>query len=225
MAKRQQVFKSVKDKAKWISTLLGKDLDAINEIAAFNLLMEYHTLLYGGKKLGQPLFDMATGKKVGQVRISGFDGDAYAILNQARQIARNFLEGLVTLGKDEYSEIRLDYRIRAKDNATWLEVTNAEGEANLLKLAIHEIISHFGLDIIRRCENEPCEELFLKVSKREKIYCSQKCAWQQTTRNARQTPEGRKKKREANRKYYENRLKKQFGDQKLKVSRKKGGKA
>jgi hypothetical protein len=207
MAKKQRVFKSVKDKAKWVSDFLGIDLETVTEPTAFKLLMEYHMLLYGEKKLGQPLFDAATGKKVGVARISGFDGDAFTILKQAQEVIRNFLEGLISLKKKEYSEIQLNYRIKAEGSSTWLEIMDAEGEANLLKLATHEVVSQLGLDRIQRCENEPCQNLFINVrnevkTKRKKRYCSQRCASQQTVRIRRQGQKEKEARAEAKRKRY-----------------------
>ncbi|MGD0916944.1 MAG: hypothetical protein ABSB22_10845 [Thermodesulfobacteriota bacterium] len=79
------------------------------------------------------------------------------------------------------------------------------------------VLSQFSLNSVRKCQREDCGAYFLRATKKEKRYCSNKCAWVMASRERRkkQPEKERQKKRES---YYQRR-RKEFG-QKVRIQKK-----
>jgi hypothetical protein len=54
----------------------------------------------------------------------------------------------------------------------------------------------FSLTDIRRCERKDCGKYFLKATKKEKRYCSNKCAWVMASRKRREANSEKKGRRD-----------------------------
>lgn len=62
-------------------------------------------------------------------------------------------------------------------------------QAKAEKVALQEFLNslkEFPLSLIQRCQREDCKGYFLKSTKKEKRYCSNKCAWVMAQRRRRQ---------------------------------------
>ena len=78
-------------------------------------------------------------------------------------------------------------------------------------------LNPFSLNHIRKCEREDCGKYFLKATKKEKRYCSNKCAWVMASRKRRASNPAKEK--EKKRKSYERRMKRKYGPN-VKIQRK-----
>ncbi len=88
----------------------------------------------------------------------------------------------------------------------------------MLAYAFVDAFFPFSVSDIRRCEREDCGRYFLKATKKEKRYCSNKCAWVVASRKRRET--SAEKERESKRRSYERRRKRELGP-KVKVQARK----
>lgn len=79
----------------------------------------------------------------------------------------------------------------------------------MLTYAFVDALTPFSLSDIRRCEREDCGRYFLKATKKEKRYCSNKCAWVVASRKRREN--NAEKEREKKRLSYERRRKRELG--------------
>jgi len=70
-------------------------------------------------------------------------------------------------------------------------------------------LSPFSLNDIKQCEREDCGRDFFRATKKEKRYCSNKCAWVVGSRKRREA--NAKKEREKKRLSYERRKKRELG--------------
>lgn len=52
-------------------------------------------------------------------------------------------------------------------------------------------LKHFSLNDIKKCERRDCGRYFLKATKKEKRYCSNKCAWVMASRKRREARKGK----------------------------------
>ncbi len=90
---------------------------------------------------------------------------------------------------------------------------------NLRDKVHHEFINalkEFSLNLILKCQRNDCGCFFLKATKREKRYCSNRCAWVMASRIKRMTqPE---QEREKKRKSYHERKKRELGS-KVKIQK------
>jgi hypothetical protein len=61
------------------------------------------------------------------------------------------------------------------------------------------LLGQFKLSQIRKCQREDCGKYYLKATKKEKRYCSNKCAWVMASRQRQkeQPEKEREKKRES----------------------------
>lgn len=85
-----------------------------------------------------------------------------------------------------------------------------------LLLEFTSLLQRFSLSSIRKCQREDCGAYFLKATKKEKRYCSNKCAWVMASRERRKVqPE---KEREKKRESYYQRKRREIGP-KVKVHR------
>ena len=116
---------------------------------------------------------------------------------------------------------RLKYTVNIYRDDLWLDYDKHDLIGPML-YALFELLSKFPLSSIKKCANEPFGNFFVKTTKREKIYCSQRCAWQQTARKARKDggEEYRKKQRKVMQKRYVEEQKKKHGPN-VKVQRRK----
>jgi len=77
-----------------------------------------------------------------------------------------------------------------------------------LVLEFSSLLGQFPLTSIHRCQREDCGAYFLKATKKEKRYCSNKCAWVMASRErAIQQEEEKEKKRKS----YERKRKREVG--------------
>jgi len=80
---------------------------------------------------------------------------------------------------------------------------------NKLVLEFSNLLSQFPLSSIRTCQRSDCGKYFLKATKKEKRYCSNRCAWVMASRQRRTNqPEAEKAKKRAS---YERRRKRDLG--------------
>jgi hypothetical protein len=78
-----------------------------------------------------------------------------------------------------------------------------------LRTEFLQSLSPFSLNDIKKCEREDCGRYFLKATKKEKRYCSNKCAWVVGSRKRRAAYP--KKERERKRLSYERRKRRELG--------------
>ena len=119
------------------------------------------------------------------------------------------------------AHFNLTYTVNVFQDELWLEHDKNKLDEPMI-LSLFRLLSSFPLSSIKTCANEPCGYFFIQTTKREKIYCSQRCAWQQTARKARKAggDEYRKKQRKVMRKRYVEVQKKKHGPN-VKVNQRK----
>ena len=111
--------------------------------------------------------------------------------------------------KPKFSGSNLRYR-RPTYMKTSSVVEHYKEDANLAlwffqSLELAQPIHSLSLDK-ENVQTNPAATFFVQTTKREKIYCSQRCAWQQTSRKTRRAGGGdeyRKKQRKVMRKRYD----------------------
>jgi hypothetical protein len=65
-------------------------------------------------------------------------------------------------------------------------------------------LTHFPINLVQRCQRQDCGGYFLKGTKKEKRFCSKRCAWIMASRERwRSQPEVEKEKR---REYYRRKI-------------------
>lgn len=199
MAKRRKIFRSIHDKARWCSDLMKADLEKVTDPEIWRWMGEYWAFIYGEKELGRP---------VGKQRIAtiGFgETEPRLILKGVQTVLTGILRQWLDFREGKRKTmptLELRYKIMRDGDQVWMENADSGGEANLIRSEIYQIIVECGLDAIRECLNTPCKILFIHTSKRQKVYCCQQCAWQEASRQRRQTEEEKAKRLEAKRKKY-----------------------
>jgi hypothetical protein len=78
-----------------------------------------------------------------------------------------------------------------------------------LLLEFVSLLSKFPLSLIHQCQREDCKGYFLKATKKEKRYCSNRCAWVMASRIRRKTQV--EKEREKKKQSYAKKIKKKYG--------------
>jgi hypothetical protein len=196
----------VHEKARWLSTLLSTDLDTATLPEAQKLLAEYHIFLHG-----EGFGDSRVGKALGHGALSLeakiVAWDPRENLKKIQEIIKSFLEKLINFRDGEINQMpfiktRLIIRKWEEDDSLWLENADAASEEGMLKEEIVRLLSDVSSEAIQLCNNEPCQSPFIHTSKRTKVYCSQRCAWQQTSREKRRTLEEKEKRLKAKRDRY-----------------------
>ncbi len=107
----------------------------------------------------------------------------------------------------------LETKVLVSDNRLYLFAPQLE---NKLRQDFLELLSQIPLNMVQICQREDCQGYFLKATKKEKRYCSNKCAWVMASRIRRSVqPEREKEKKRAS---YERKKKKELGP-KVKVKK------
>ena len=194
---KKPVFRSKVHEANWLSEFIGMDIDRISDSKEAMLKFEYMVFLYGEQKLGRPI--EAKGGIIGrQYRFLKFAQSSREALKVAQRIARETIKGVAALrdsNTDQLEVLPVPYKTYVEDNTIWQDTDNEEA---LLQQSIIDLLCHFPADTIKPCANEYCNNSFVHATKREKIYCSRRCAWQQTAQDIKNgvtvTRTGRKRK-------------------------------
>lgn len=104
-----------------------------------------------------------------------------------------------------------EYPIRMKMFITVSERATIEPSDDKHKVLLRfmDDLSKFSIDAIKKCERRDCQKYFFKATKKEKRYCSDRCAWVMNSRKRRaKNPE---KEKEKKRKSYAKRMKQLTG--------------
>lgn len=218
---RKEVFKSPADKARWLSKFLSADFDKMTDPEFYKLFLEFW------------LFVTQGGLGVGLIMTEVMDHfhplaiETRADIKEAQSVVSDILSEVVTWRDSSKNQqlgfvaksFSVEFKVRLQGDSLSLDYKE---DANLLWFAVLELLSQFSLSWIRKCANEPCGNFFVQTTKREKIYCSQRCAWQETSRKARRAggDEYRKKQRKVMRKRYDKKQKEKLGPN-VKVQRRK----
>jgi hypothetical protein len=179
---KRPVFRSKVHEANWLSEFMGMDIDRISDSKEAMLKLEYMYLLYGEEKLGRP-FEAKGGVIGRQFRFLTFAQSSREALKVAQGIARKTIKGVAALRDSKTDELKLlpvPYKTYVEDNIIWQDTEN---EKALLQQSIINLLCHFPADTIKPCANEYCKNFFVHATEREKIYCSRRCAWQQTAKD------------------------------------------
>jgi hypothetical protein len=124
--------------------------------------------------------------------ISGFHNVLGDIISSDAQ-GKNMSEWAATYVADS---LNLKVKILANDESVVAFFTRLQDK---LILEFCSLLGHFPLSYILKCQRVDCGAYFLKATKKEKHYCSNKCAWVMASRERRkvQPEEERSKKRES----------------------------
>jgi hypothetical protein len=100
----------------------------------------------------------------------------------------------------------IEMRVLAHGGRAFLFSTKPEDK---LLLEFFTLLGQFQLSLIQQCQREDCGGYFLKATKKEKRYCSNRCAWVVASRERRKVqPE---KEREKKRESYYTRIRREHG--------------
>jgi len=218
---RKEVFKSPADKARWLSEFLSADIDKMTEPEFYKLFLEFWLFVtHGGLGVGLIMTEVTD-------QFHPLAIETRADIKEAQSVVSDILSQVVTWRDSSKNQqlgfvaknFPVEFKVRVQGDS--LSLDNKE-DANLLWFAVLELLSQFSLSWIRKCANEPCGNFFVQSTKREKIYCSQRCAWQQTARQARRDKgdKYREKQRKVMYERYPEEQKKKHG-QNVKVHRRK----
>ena len=218
---RKEVFKSPADKARWLSEFLSADIDKMTEPEFYKLFLEFwHFVTYGGLGIGLLMTEVMD-------QFHPLAIETRADIKEAQSVVSDILSQVVTWRDSSKNQqlgfvaknFPVEFKVRLQGDSLSLDYKE---DVNLLWFAVLELLSQFSLSWIRKCANEPCGNFFVQTTKREKIYCSQRCAWQETSRKARRAggDEYRKKQRKVMRKRYDKKQKEKLGPN-VKVQRRK----
>jgi hypothetical protein len=220
---RKEVFRSPADKARWLSEFLSTDIEKVATSDFAKLSYEFFCFVQGEKTtnlMGPGIYTDTEGKR-----------KMFGLLQQEMS---KILDSVVKWKKEEADSSQYDdprlipgawdpekpkarfnlrYAVYVRKDELWLEHDRYELVGPMC-FSLLNLLSKFALSSIKTCANEPCGNFFIQTTKREKIYCSQRCAWQQTSRKARRAGGGdeyRKKQRKVMRKRYVEDQKKKHG--------------
>ena len=220
---RKEVFSSPADKARWLSEFLSTDIEKVATSDFAKLSYEFFCFVHGERTaylLGSGIYTDTENKR-----------EMFRIIQEELRI---ILERVVRWRDEDPSSaetpdprslpgewgplakpkahFNLTYTVNVFQDELWLEHDKNKLDEPMI-LSLFRLLSKFTLSSIKTCANEPCGNFFIQTTKREKIYCSQRCAWQQTARKARKAggDEYRKKQRKVMRKRYVEDQKKKHG--------------
>lgn len=221
---RKEVLRTPADKARWLSEYLGTEIDKLPTGDFLKLSYEVRLFLLGWT----PLSDYSP-EILAEIRPDTDKNRAFlrAIQHGARELLKRIVrmrddeKTREELGADPVAQFSLKYHVTVSENQLLVDYDQGDYLGAMI-FWIVELLSKFTLSSIKTCANEPCGNFFIQTTKREKIYCSQRCAWQQTSRKARRAggDEYRKKQRKVMRKRYDEGQKKKHGPN-VKVNQRK----
>jgi len=116
---------------------------------------------------------------------------------------------------EKYTPIVYPLEMRVMVSGERIFLHFAKPEEKLL-MEFVAVLGQFDLNLIQKCQRPDCRGYFLKGTKKEKRYCSNKCAWVMASRERRTIQPEREK--EKKRRSYERRKKKEVGPN-VKVTR------
>jgi hypothetical protein len=195
------ILQTPTDKARWLSEFLTYDIETMPRPDFVKLDMEFFYFLAKESTLGDFTF-------VGW-------SERREQLKSAQGAVREILSGLVShrdSGKTIRRKYTIEFEMMIADGSLFREYVDdsLEGLENLSNILAHEILGiflHLPLSAIKQCGNialekkgkkipeQSCDNLFIQFAKREKIFCSSRCASRHSARKVRQKdPEGYRKK-------------------------------
>jgi len=219
----RDVFKTPADKARWLSQFLSADIDKLAPPDFAKLSYEFFCFVHGEKTaylLGPGIYTDTDGKR--------------EMFRELQEESRRMLEMVVRWRDEQPNSVErpdprylpgawgpqakpkahfdLTYTVNVFQDELWLD-HDKEKLVGPMLFSFFRLVSRFPLSSIKTCANEPCGNFFIQTTKREKIYCSQRCAWQQTARRKRRDEgaEYRKKQRKVMQKRYVEEQKKKHG--------------
>ena len=229
---RKEVFKNPTDKARWLSQFLSTDIEKIATSDFAKLSYEFFCFVQGEKTanlMGPGIYTDTEGKRemfgLLQQELSKILGLVVRWKNEAANRGQRHDPRLLPGAWDPKAKPKayfdLKYVVNVYEDELWLEHDKNELISPMF-FSLFNLLSKFTLSSIKTCANEPCGTFFIQTTKREKIYCSQRCAWQQTSRKVRRAggDEYRKKQRKVMRKRYDKKQKEKLGPN-VKVQRRK----
>jgi hypothetical protein len=220
---RELVFKNPADKARWLSQFLSTDMERIATSDFAKLSYEFFCFVQGEKTanlMGPGIYADTEGKR-----------EMFGLLQQEMSKILDLVVKWKKEGADcspyhdprlipgawdpevkPKAQFNLKYAVHVYKDELWLEHDRYELIGPMF-FSLFNLLSKFTLSSIKTCANEPCGKFFIQTTKREKLYCSQRCAWQQTARKTRRAggDEYRKKQRKVMRKRYVENQKKKHG--------------
>jgi len=187
-----------KARLRWFLDFLYVDIDSLPRADFFKLLVELGSMIRKAEfsLLGSPEIPWGDSEEMRQdikeyqrhakenleVILCLAKGErAFLSLEEVCKLDWNDPNTLQKLGISETMEMSL--RVVVEEDRVGLAPTD---DRDALTYALIEALNPFSLNDIRKCEREDCGRYFLKATKKEKHYCSNKCAWVMASRKRRE---------------------------------------